>query len=76
MSFLDRRSSFFWRIAMILYDMKAFYRFLEEATLEELETKQALLNSVLPTFSSDVRREAMTLLQMVEREILARSIRH
>ncbi|PKY09656.1 hypothetical protein B1757_13720 [Acidithiobacillus marinus] len=57
---------------MVLYDMKAFYRFLEQATVDELQKKQASLNKVIPGFSDDVAAEAMVLLKMVEREILAR----
>jgi len=56
-----------------LFDMKAFYRFLEEAKDEELAEKQELLCLFIDRARDpDVIADARYLLRKVEEELLSR----
>lgn len=60
----------------ILYDMKAVFRWIEEATDKELADRQERLRSFLIKVETEnVREEAKYLLKKVEEEILARTMR-
>jgi len=57
----------------VLFDMKAFYLFLEKASDKELSQKQELLVQFIDMCQDpDVLSEARYLLKMVEEEILSR----
>lgn len=56
-----------------LYDMKAFYRFLEDATIEELKSKKsALLDFIDEAKDHSTHADACYLLKKIEEEMLSR----
>lgn len=59
---------------MSLSDMKAFYRWLEEASKDELITRRDALKSLLPDLLADdnAKNEAQNYLRQIEQELLAR----
>lgn len=61
---------------MGLADIKAFYRWLEEATDKELEARKSVLETLLPTFKqAEAIEDAKKYLRHIEEEILSRSMR-
>ena len=59
-----------------LYDMQAFFRFLEEATDSELVRRRDALRQVLGGLTEDdVIADAKFLLRKIEEEMLARGLR-
>lgn len=60
----------------ILYDMRAFFRWLDEADDEELLQRRQNLQSLLSELTQEeVVQEARRLLRFIEEELLARQIR-
>jgi len=58
---------------MTLYDMRAFYRFLESAEERELEMRRDRLVAFLAVVDQEpVRSDARYLLRKIEEEMLAR----
>ena len=59
-----------------LYDMRAFFRFLEEATDDELVQRRDALRQVLDGLTEEgVIADARFLLRKIEEEMLARGLR-
>jgi len=59
-----------------LYDMKAFYRWLEDATDRELvQRRDSLLRALAHLTDPDVIGDAKFLLKKIEEEMLARELR-
>lgn len=59
-----------------LYDMKAFYRFLEEATMEELISKRDKVENLIHIINNDaVVGDAKYLIRKIEEEMLSRTQR-
>ena len=59
-----------------LYDIQAFFRFLEEATDDELVHRRNALRQVLEDLTEgDVIADARFLLRKIEEEMLARGLR-
>ena len=60
----------------ILYDMRAFFRWLDEADDEELLLRRRNLQILLSELTQEeVIQEARRLLRFIEEELLARQIR-
>ena len=60
----------------ILYDMRAFFRWLDEADDEELLQRRRNLQILLSELTQEeVIQEARRLLRFIEEELLARQIR-
>ena len=60
----------------ILYDMRAFFRWLDEADDEELLRRRQNLQILLSELTQEeVIQEARRLLRFIEEELLARRIR-
>jgi len=60
----------------ILYDMRAFFRWLDEADDEELLRRRQSLQDLLSELTQEeVIQEARRLLRFIEEELLARQIR-
>ena len=60
----------------VLFDMRAFFRWLEEASDRELsERHELVLRFSEKTKSESVREESRYLLRKVEEEILARTMK-
>lgn len=59
-----------------LYDMRAFYRWLDEANEQEMLKRRDLLVKLLPSLSEEeVISEARHLLKLIERELVARTMK-
>jgi hypothetical protein len=60
----------------VLYDMQAFYRWLNDASdTELLQRRQSLLDLLPQLTQEEVIQEARRLLRIIEEELLARQIR-
>lgn len=60
---------------MGLFDMKSFYRFLEESSKEELEFKLNKLNEFIAEYrNTDSGRDAMYYKGKIEEELLSRIV--
>ncbi|HHH46471.1 MAG TPA: hypothetical protein ENK53_05600 [Thiotrichales bacterium] len=58
-----------------IYDMKAFYRWVDESTNKELlQRRDSLLNAIGKLTDENVLADARFLLRKIEEEILAREI--